>query len=57
MEQNDYKMQEITQQIINFYKSFATKLDADKEKLKKTELDFQISLANCGDHHDEITSS
>jgi len=57
MEQNDYKMQEITQQIINFYKSFSTKLDADKEKLKKTELDFQISLANCGDHHDEITSS
>ena len=57
MEQNDYKMQEITQQIINFYKAFATKLDADKEKLKKTELDFQISLANCGDHHDEITSS
>jgi len=33
-------MQEITQQIINFYKSFATKLDTDKDKLKKTELDF-----------------
>ena len=49
-------MQEITQSCISFFKTFATKLDADKERLKKTELDFQISLANCGDHHDEITT-
>jgi len=40
MEQNDFKMSVITQQIVNFYKQFATKLDKNKELLKKTEQDF-----------------
>ena len=29
-------------------------LDKNKDKLKQTEISFQVSLANCGDHHDEI---
>lgn len=40
LEQNDFKMQEITQAIVNFFKAFATRLDKNKEKLKKTEQDF-----------------
>ena len=50
----DYKMSEITQNIVNFFKEFATCLDKNKEKLKQTEVNFQVSLANCGDHHDDI---
>jgi hypothetical protein len=38
-------MQEIAQAIVGFFKHFATKLDLNKEKLKKTEQDFQVSLA------------
>lgn len=40
LEQNDFKMQEISQAIVGFFKHFATKLDLNKEKLKKTEQDF-----------------
>ena len=47
-------MSEITQNIVNFFKEFAVCLDKNKEKLKQTEVNFQVSLANCGDHHDDI---
>ena len=50
----DYKMSEITQNVVNFFKEFATCLDKNKEKLKQTEINFQVALANCGDHHDDI---
>jgi len=50
----DYKMGEMTNNIVNFFKEFATSLDKNKDKLKQTEINFQVSLANCGDHHDEI---
>jgi hypothetical protein len=56
LEQQDNRMQDISSQIVTFFKQFATKLDQNKEKLKKTEQDFQISLAGCGDHHDDITN-
>lgn len=51
----DYKMSEITQNIVNFFKEFATSLDSNKDKLKQTEINFQVALANCGDLHDDIT--
>ena len=38
MEDNDYKMGEICQNIIAFYKEFAKRLDTCKEKLKQTEV-------------------
>lgn len=56
LEQNDYRMQEISTAIVTFFRQYGTKLDTNKEKLKKTEQDFQVSLAQCGDHHDEIAS-
>lgn len=34
MEDTEYKMGEICQNVINFYKDFATKLDKNKEALK-----------------------
>mmetsp|Transcript_28943 Transcript_28943/g.20968 ORF Transcript_28943/g.20968 Transcript_28943/m.20968 type:complete len:83 (+) Transcript_28943:1241-1489(+) len=51
----DYKMSDICTNMINFYKAFAEKLDANKEKLKQTEINFQVALAQCGDEHDTIT--
>ena len=36
----DYKMSEIAQNIVNFFKEFATSLDKNKEKLKQTEINF-----------------
>lgn len=57
LEQNDFRMQEICAAVILFFKQCATKLDANKEKLKKTEQDFQVSLAQCGDHHDDLASA
>ena len=56
LETMDNKMQEICNNKITFFKSYATQLDTNKEELEKTEHDFQISLAGCGDHHDDITS-
>jgi hypothetical protein len=29
-------------------------MDTNKEKLKQTEINFQVSLAGCGDHYDTI---
>ena len=40
MEDFDYKMNEICQNIVNFFKELATKLDANKDKLKQTEISF-----------------
>jgi len=40
MEENDFKMGEICQNIINFYREFAKKLDTNKDKLKQTEVNF-----------------
>jgi hypothetical protein len=57
LEQNDFRMQEICTAVILFFKQCATKLDTNKEKLKKTEQDFQVSLAQCGDHHDDLASA
>lgn len=40
MEDFDYRMNEICQNIVNFFKEIATKIDANKEKLKQTEVNF-----------------
>jgi hypothetical protein len=50
-------MSEMANNIVIFFKDFATALDKNKEKLKQTEVNFQVSLANCGDHHDEIIAN
>ena len=50
-------MSELSNNTINFFKEFATSLDKNKDKLKQTEVNFQVALANCGDHHDDITKS
>lgn len=57
MEELDYKMNEMIQNIINVYKEIAKKMDEKKESLKQTEMQFKISLAQCGDNYDEIVSS
>ena len=56
-EDYDFKMSELSNNTINFFKEFATSLDKNKDKLKQTEVNFQVALANCGDHHDDITQS
>lgn len=56
MEDFDFKMNEICTNIMNFFRDLATKIDANKEKLKQTEINFQVNLAQCGDHHDELVS-
>mmetsp|Transcript_41807 Transcript_41807/g.63876 ORF Transcript_41807/g.63876 Transcript_41807/m.63876 type:complete len:134 (+) Transcript_41807:1317-1718(+) len=50
-------MNEISTNIVAFFKEFAKCLDKNKEKLKQTEINFQVALANCGDHHDDITQN
>lgn len=54
MEDTEYKMGEICQNVINFYRDFATKLDKNKESLKNTQITFQVDLAKCGDLHEEM---
>jgi len=56
MEDFDFKMNEICQNIVNFFRDLATKIDANKEKLKITEVNFKVSLASCGDQYDEIVA-
>ena len=55
MEDTDYKMGEICQNLINFYSSFAQILDKNKKELNQTEIEFKVSLARSGDHHEEIS--
>ena len=57
MEDMDFKMSEITQNIINFYREYAKRLDDNKTKLKQTEVNFQVALAQCGDHHDDLAAN
>ena len=40
LEQSDTQMQDVSQAIINFFKTLAVKLDQNKERLKKTQQDF-----------------
>ena len=56
MEDMDYRMGEICTNIINFYREFSKKLDTNRDKLKQTEVQFQVDLAQCGDTHDDITT-
>jgi hypothetical protein len=49
LEEYDDKMNELTNNLVTFFKEFGTCLDKCREKLKQTELNFQLALANCGD--------
>ena len=40
MEDMDFKMSEISQNIINFYREYAKRLDDNKNRLKQTEINF-----------------
>ena len=40
MEDFDYRMNETCQNIVNFFRDLATKLDSNKEKLKLTDINF-----------------
>ena len=40
MEDTEYKMGEICNNVIKFYREFGNKLDKNKEKLKSTEINF-----------------
>lgn len=53
----DNQMTEITNNLVAFFKEFAKCLDKNKDKLKQTQVNFQVALANCGDHHDEIVAN
>jgi hypothetical protein len=45
----DNKMSDITTNIVKFFKEFAESLDKNKEKLKQTEINFQVALASSED--------
>jgi hypothetical protein len=45
MEDFDFRMNEICTAIVVFFRDLATKIDANKEKLKQTEIGFQVALA------------
>ena len=57
MDESIYKMGEICTNVINFYKDFATRMDNNKQKLKLTEVNFQVALAQCGDALDELVAN
>ena len=40
LEEFDFKMNEICTNIVNFFRELATKMDANKDKLKQTEINF-----------------
>ena len=56
MEELDEKMSDISINIVNFFRGFATRMDTNKEKLNTTEINFKVNLAQCGDHHDDIAA-
>lgn len=40
MEDFDFRMNEISTAVVTFFRDLATKIDANKEKLKQTEITF-----------------
>ena len=54
MEDFDFRMNEICTATVSFFRELASKVDSNKERLKQTEIGFQVALAQCGDHHDEL---
>ena len=53
----DNRMGDITNNVVKFYKEFAESLDKNKEKLKTTEINFQVALASSEDQRDEIVQN
>lgn len=41
----DYRMNELCTNMCNFFRDLATKLDTNKDKLRQTEMNFQVTLA------------
>lgn len=56
LEDFDDKMNEVSKNIGEFFKDLGTKFDENRKGHKDTEMQFNISLAQCGDHHDDILS-
>ncbi len=54
MEDFDYRMNEICQNIINYIRELAANIDTNKDMLKSTEITFQVALATCGYNSDEL---
>ena len=46
-------MNEACANIVKFFLELATKLDSNKDRLKQTEVNFQVKMASCGDNNDE----
>lgn len=46
-------MHEVSKNILTFYRVLAEKYDVNREKIKTTEMNFKLSLAKCGDDHDD----
>lgn len=53
LEEEDEQMHEVSKNILNFYKILGEKYDQNWEKLKTTEMNYKLSLAKCGDDHDD----
>lgn len=54
LEDEDEIMHEVSKNILTFYKNLGEKYDKYWEKLKQTEMSYKLSLAKCGDDHDEV---
>lgn len=54
LDDSDFKMNETCTNIVNFFRELATKIDSNKDKLRQTEINFQVTLASCGDKSDEV---
>ena len=46
-------MHEVTKNILGFFKSVAEAYDKGREGLTKTDQSYKLSLAKCGDDHDD----
>jgi len=57
LEEEDELMHEVSKNILTFYKLLGEKYDRYREKLKSTETNYKLSLAKCGDDHDEIVQN
>lgn len=57
MDESIYRMGEVCANILAFFKEYASRMDANKQKLKLTEVNFQVALAQCGDALDELVST
>jgi hypothetical protein len=55
-EEEDNEMDEVSGNILKFFKLLGKKYDQNRTKLETTTMNYKLAFAKCEDHYDDIIS-